>query len=158
MARTKKLTPRESILLKALSKGCTLADAAKAAGYSDKNLSQSGYQCLEGIKAKMPEILDAKGLTQDSVIERYLMPALEANETQFFANKGIVFDSRDTISWGPRLTALDLYFRLRGSYAPKDDSGGTNLSVNIVNLIDRPNRNLPAISETAGVPPLASEV
>jgi transcriptional regulator with XRE-family HTH domain len=40
----------------------------------------------------------------------------------------------------------------------KSEAPSLSLNVQIVNLIDRPNRNLQAIPEAAGVPPIAGEV
>ena len=115
-------------MLKGLAKGLTITDAAKAAGYSDKYAGQVGSQALENIRIKMPAVLDKYGLTDDALVEKYLKPALEANETKFAQKDGIFTDERDVVAWGPRLTALDLAFNLKGSYAPKETSQ-TNVQV-----------------------------
>lgn len=140
MGGRKRLSEREKILLRELAKGATYAQAARAAGYSEKNLTQSGFQAFEHIKAKMPEVLERKGLTDDAVIDKYLVPALEAQETEFAKFKGEITDSREVVAWGPRLTALDMLFKLKGSYA-EEKSGGAAVAVQIVNHIERPQRD-----------------
>ena len=123
------LTPQQRKLLKGLAKGMTITDAALAAGYSDKYAGQVGSQALEAIRRKMPEILDKYGLSDDALVEKYLKPALEANETKFAQKDGLFTDEREVTAWGPRLTALDMAFNLRGSYAPKEPAGQTNVQV-----------------------------
>lgn len=119
------LTPQQRKLLKGLAKGMTITDAALEAGYSEKYAGQVGSQALESIRRRMPEILDKHGLTDDALVEKYLKPALEAHETKFAQKDGIFTDEKDVIAWNPRLTALDMAFNLRGSYAPKkQDSDG----------------------------------
>lgn len=116
----KKLTPQQRALVRHLLAGNNITEAARLAGYADNGyVGQIGSQALENIKTKMPEIMDAKGLTDDSLVENYLKPALEAKETEFAKFEGQITDSRDVVAWGPRLTALDMAFNLRGSYAAR---------------------------------------
>ena len=132
----KRLTPQQRALVKNLSKGMSITEAARESGYADNGyVGQLGSQALEGIREKMPHILDRHGLTDDSLIERYLKPALEAQETEFAKFEGRITDSLDVIAWSPRLTALDMAFNLRGSYAPKEasktaiDAGGVRVEI-----------------------------
>lgn len=137
----KKVTPKQAKLVEAIVGGATQKDAAIAAGYSDKNPDQSAYQALRQIGRRMPELMDRLGLTEEALIEKNLVPLLEARETRFFAyRKQIsktpratkknptpapivetvqVIDSREVVALGIRTAALDIAFRLRGSYAPK---------------------------------------
>ena len=115
----KQLNTRETILLRELAKGHTYTEAARTAGYSEKCLAQSGFQVLQRLKEKIPDILDRKGLTNEAVIEKYLKPALEANETEFAKFEGKITDEREVVAWGPRLQALDMVWNLKGAYAPK---------------------------------------
>ncbi len=117
-----KLTPLQLALVKNLVKGMSLSDAAIAAGYSENNARQSGYQALTAIREKAPQILDKHGLSEDALIDKYLRPALDAQETEFAKFQGQITDSRDVVAWGPRLQALDMAFNLHGSYAAKDAS------------------------------------
>jgi hypothetical protein len=96
----------------------SLADAAIKSGYTANYASQAGNQALEQIRQKMPEVLDRHGFTDDSLVKKYLSPLLRANETKFFAHKGIVKETQDVAANDIRLRALDLTFKLKGSYAP----------------------------------------
>jgi phage terminase small subunit len=57
---TKQLTPRQLALAKNLLGGSTIAEAARKAGYSEKNLAQSGHQALKAMRLRMPELMDER--------------------------------------------------------------------------------------------------
>lgn len=135
--KNKPLTRREAKFLKAIVKGDSLADAALYAGYSEKYLRQSGFQAMQRIQEKMPQILDRKGLTDEAVIDKYLRPALEANETEFAKFNGKIMDEREVVAWTPRLNALDMLFKLKGSYA-KTDQTNIQIPVQFVTNIQMP--------------------
>jgi len=44
------LTPRQVTFARSLVNGTTITEAAKRAGYSEKNLAQSGHQALKAIR------------------------------------------------------------------------------------------------------------
>jgi hypothetical protein len=115
---SKRLTPMQSQLVKNLVNGMSITDAALEAGYSENCPAQSGSQALDAIRRKMPQILDKAGLTEDGVIENYLKPLMNAQDTEFAKFEGKISDTRKVEAWGPRAQGLDMYFRLRGSYAP----------------------------------------
>lgn len=123
MAKKKKtLRPRQRKFVEALAKGATtIGEAAIAAGYSDKNPGQSGYQALKGIQAKMSDILDRHGLTDDVLIEKHLIPLLKAMTTKHFAHNGKVISKRDYKDNDTRRQTLDMAFRLKGAFAPKTE-------------------------------------
>lgn len=131
-----KLTPQQRALVKNLVKGMSITDAALKAGYSENCPGQVGSQALAIIKQKMPELMDNIGLTDERLLTRYLKPALDANETKFFQKDGLVTDTRDVIAWGPRLTALDLAFNLKGCYAPKGNLPILPIAVQIVTNVN----------------------
>jgi len=130
-----KLTPQQKLLVKGLVKGLSITDAAKEAGYSEKYAGQVGSQALENIRLKMPEVLERHGLTDDSLVENYLKPALQATETKFAQFEGAFTDEREVLAWGPRLTALDIAFNLKGSYAPKP-SATQNTAIGIKVIVE----------------------
>ncbi|MGB7282031.1 MAG: hypothetical protein WBE13_07215 [Candidatus Acidiferrum sp.] len=130
------LTQRERLLLGALANGATYAEAARHAGYSAKHLRQSGFQAFQILKMKMPELLEKKGLSDDATIDKYLRPALEAKETVFAKYEGKITDKRDVVAWGPRLSALDILFRLKGSYAEDNKQRGIGDSLPFAQLTD----------------------
>jgi hypothetical protein len=128
-----KLTARQVLLMKSLAKGATLGEAATAAGYaadSNGDARQSGYQALQLAKRKVPEIMELYGLGPASLIDKYLRPALEAEETKFFQKDGTVTEEREVIAWGPRLTALDLALEISGAY-PVNGKNGNGHVVNV---------------------------
>jgi phage terminase small subunit len=133
-----KLTNQQRELVKNLTKGMTISDAALKAGYSELWPRQAGHQALEAIRNKMPEVLEKAGLTDEALIDKYLRPALEAEETKFFQKDGQVTDQRNVWAWGPRLTALDMAFNLKGSYAAKKPEDLPPLAVQIVTNVNFP--------------------
>jgi phage terminase small subunit len=136
----KRLTIREAKFFKELASGKTLGDAAIAAGYSPKHARQSGFQALEVIKSKMPDIMEKKGLTGEALIDKYLLPALSAEETEFAKFEGKITDQQNVVAWGPRLTALDMAFNLRGDYAAKEitGKGGAPVAIQVVTNVQLP--------------------
>ena len=76
----------------------------------------------------MPETMEKAGLTNKGLIEKYLKPALQAEETEFAKFEGKITDSQNVVAWGPRLTALDLAFKLKGSYAPAKTTADVNVN------------------------------
>jgi terminase small subunit-like protein len=135
----KNLSSRQHAFLKAYAKGKTLKQAAIEAGYSKKNADQSGYQALKAIKGRAADLMDEIGLTDQFLIENYLVPLLEAKETKFF-NEGK--RRINAAALGIRHTALDTAFKLRGSYAPRDPAEAAQFGIKVVVVdIPRPPRN-----------------
>jgi phage terminase small subunit len=136
-----KLTPRQAKLVKNLAAGMPQGKAAVAAGYSDKNPSQSAYETLQRLQTRMPEVMERLGLTDDALIEKHLLPLLAAEETKFFPfRKQVerkaratkknptpaptvetvqVIEARNVAALGIRVTALDIACKLKGVYAPR---------------------------------------
>ena len=114
----RELTPRQITFTKHLLTGATITEAARKAGYSERNLAQSGHQALQTIRLKCPELMVRLELTPQVLIEKYLVPLLSATKTKFFLYKGKVIESRAFPDHHTRLLALDMVFRLMGAYAP----------------------------------------
>ena len=157
MDKKKQLTPRQVALTKNLLSGTTVTEAARRAGYSEKNLPQSGHQALKAIRLRMPELMDDAGLTEKALIEKYLVPLLSANNTKHFPHKGKVTDKRTVPDNDTRLRALETALELRGSYssAPQEDAAQTGVKVIVVD-IPRPQRGviMPDIKPGDLLPPL----
>ena len=104
------------------------------------------------------DLMDEMGLTDRALIENYLVPLLDAEETKFF-NEG---KKRINVpALGITHTALDTAFKLRGSYAQRNPKE-TEQFGNKVIIIDvprppRPPRNAidvaPRIAGGNGTPP-----
>jgi hypothetical protein len=112
--------PRQVALVKNLVVGMTITEAARRAGYSRKCPGQAGYQALQNLKLKMPELLDRLGLSDVALIEKHLKPLLSARTTKFFQHGGKVIGKRVVIDNDARLRALDMVFKLRGSFLQAD--------------------------------------
>jgi hypothetical protein len=143
MAKKRKLTIRERALIKAIPKHKTMKAAALAAGYSPNNPDQSAYQALNAIKLKMPELMDKMGLTDEALIEKHLVPLLNATETKFSQFEGKFTDEREVIAWGPRTSGLDMAWKLKGRYA-KSDEDGAKVGVSVI-ILNSPRPQRPAI-------------
>jgi len=139
----KKLTPRQHAFVKNLAKGASQKDAFIAAGYKAKHPDQGAHQALKQIQGKVPQIMDQMGLTDHLLIEKYLVPLLDAEETRFF-NEG---KKRINVpALGIRHTALDTAFKLRGSYAQRDARAAEQFGIKVVVLdMPRPPKHHPAI-------------
>lgn len=132
--RKPRLSPQQRGLIKHLLAGRSITESARLAGYADNGfVGQMGSQALEAIRRKMPEALEAHGLTDDILIENYLKPLLSAKQTEFAKFKGIISDEREVVAWEPRARGLDMAFNLKGSYSPKNGevSAGA-ITVNIM--------------------------
>jgi len=86
--KRKELSPRQMKLIKARAEGKTYAQAALAAGYPERNARQSGFQAMQQIRGRVPNLLDRQGLSEETLIDKYLRPLLDAKETVFFRKDG----------------------------------------------------------------------
>jgi hypothetical protein len=143
----RKPNARQQKFVKALAEGKTLTQAAKEANYSSKNPGQSGYQALAQLRGRVPELLERHGLGEEVLIEKYLLPLLEAEETKFFPTGITVAVGKknkkvfqvNVQALGTRLAALRTAFELHGSYAPRDPREAASFGVKVVRVdIPRP--------------------
>lgn len=133
----KRLSPQQRDLVKNLIKGMTLTQAALKAGYSEKSPAQCGNQAMRAIRLKVPDVMEKQGLSDKKLIRKYLKPALDALETKFFQKEGNVTETRDVVAWDVRLRALDMAFKLRGSYAATEVENTVNIIHEITELEKR---------------------
>jgi Terminase small subunit len=82
--KRKKATPRQMKLIEERAKGKSYSEAAIAAGYSEKNARQSGYQALQQLRGRVPDLLDRHGLSEEVLIDKYLRPLLTARKPSSF--------------------------------------------------------------------------
>jgi len=96
-------------------------------------------------------------LDENTAIEKYLKPLLEAYETVFFQRNGKVTATRKVEALAIRLNALKELFLLHGSYAPRDPKEAAQFGIKVVVVdIPRPPKHHPAIDVHAsgnGKPP-----
>ena len=153
-----KLTPRQEKFARGLAAGKTLTASAKDAGYSSKNPGQSGYQALAQMRGRVPDLLAQHGIGEEVLIEKYLIPLLNAEETKFFP-AGLGPPRRKVYrvnvqDLGIRHSALRTAFELHGSYAPRDPKEAAQYGVRIIRVdIPRPatefNQFIDVIPESA---------
>ena len=124
-------------LIKARAEGKTYKQAAIEAGYSPKHAAQNGYQALSQIRGRVQDLLVRNGLDENTAIEKYLKPLLEARETVFFQKNGKVTATRKVEALAIRLNALKELFLLHGSYAPRDPKKEEQFGIKVV-VIDVP--------------------
>jgi hypothetical protein len=142
----KQLMPRQVALVKNLVDGMTITEAARRAGYSKKCPGQSGYQALQNLKMKMPELLDRLGLSDVALIEKHLKPLLSARTTKFFQHGGKVTGKRIVADNDARLRALDMALRLRGSFASADPKLAKPAGVQVI-VMDAPRPPRPVVTK-----------
>jgi hypothetical protein len=140
-ARKKKLTRRQKILVSALAAGSDRVTAEQLAGYSTKHPGQSAYQALKYLANSFPQLLDKHGLTDSVLIDKHLKPLLKARRKKHWAHNGKVRDTRSYADNDTRLAALDMTFRLKGTYAPtKTQNESRSVDVIVVD-VPRPIRD-----------------
>jgi hypothetical protein len=149
-------TPRQENFIKGVAAGKTMTQAAIDAGYSPENANQSGYQAMNALRGRMPQLLERHGIGEDVLIGKYLLPLLDAHETKFFP-QGITMQVKtvtkkgkerivdklvytvDVQSLGIRHAALRTAFELHGSYAPRDPKEAAQFGVKIIKIdVPRP--------------------
>jgi len=86
------------------------------------------------INLKVPALMKRLGLTNEVLIEKYLVPLLSANTTICIREKGKA-RRVSILDYGTRQRALDMAFRLSGAYAPTNPRLAENLDI-----IDMPSR------------------
>lgn len=150
--RNRELSTRQKKYVEARLEGQSKSDAAITAGYSAKNAGQSGYQVEKAIAGRTRELMDDIGLTARLLIEKHLIPLLDATETKFFPWRKVtkhkteqIIDEREVAALGTQIQALDMAFRLRGDYAPKQIDTEPDISdeVTVINIGGIPRYNEP---------------
>jgi hypothetical protein len=123
-----KLTVKQKKLVEALPTSDSVAQAGEKAGYAYR---QDAHRALKGIAERAPEVLERLGLTIEHVADKCLRPLLEAKETKFFANAGIVLDTREVEALDIRIRAIEVWARLMGAYTAQkvQVSGGLSLDL-----------------------------
>jgi hypothetical protein len=152
-SQKQKLTLKQKKLVEALPKSDSVAEAGEKAGYHDRS---TAHRALKGISERAPEVLERLGLTIEHVANKCLRPLLEAKETKFFSDKGIVIQKVDVEANDIRLRAVDLWAKLMGAYTAQkvQVSGGLSLDLSHVSddELDRTIADLASPSEPSESP------
>jgi len=81
---------KRMMLLKGISQGLNVSAAGRYAGYGT---AQSAHRALNRMALYLPAILEKIGLPAEKVLKKF-KELLEAKETKYFSNQGIVTDCR----------------------------------------------------------------
>jgi hypothetical protein len=111
--------------------------AAIAAGYSPSCAGKCATLAIREARESFPEILARMGLTDEALVERYLLPLMNAEETKFFQKDGKITETADVVAWGPRREGLDMAFKLRGAYdegKKSDAAGPSTVTIEVVDI------------------------
>jgi hypothetical protein len=130
-------TARQQALVDNIPTSKTFAEAAIKAGYPAKNARQSAFQALQGMRGRVPDLMDQLGLSEQVLIDKHLRRHLNAKRTHYFQKDGKVRDSRKTDALEIQSKALDMAFQLQGSYAPRDPKEAEQFGIKVV-VIDIP--------------------
>jgi hypothetical protein len=129
--KPKRLSPKQKKLVKALGSASSVAEAGRIAGYSDRS---AAHKALATIELKMPELMDREGLTDEVLVNNYLRPGLESTKREYFANGGVVLETREEPDWATRRGFLDMAFKIKGKYlkvAEVDEKEPHGLYINL---------------------------
>jgi hypothetical protein len=153
----KQLTPRQITLAENFVKGTTITEAARRAGYSGKNLAQSGHQAFKAIKRKAPEVMARAGLNLDTVIRKHLDPLLNATETKIFQSDGKITDYVEVNDNTTRLGATRIALELLGAFPSEEEKHQANFGIEVLILdVPRPDRSAINITPINGRKPVQS--
>jgi hypothetical protein len=141
----KQLTPRQIAFARNVVKGTTIIEAARKAGYSEKNLAQSGHQALKAIRLRAPELMDDLGLSLRVLIEKHLVPLLSATTIKHFQYKGKVKQVFKIPDNSARLRALNIALILLGAYATTDSKLNEPKGIEVI-IVDVPRPDRSAIN------------
>lgn len=112
--KKEKLTLKQSRFVQELPTSRSVSEAGSKAGYAYR---QDAHRALKSISERAPEVLERLGLTIEHVADKFLRPLLEATETKFFANQGIVMEEKIVKASDIRLRAIDIWAKLKGAYS-----------------------------------------
>jgi hypothetical protein len=131
------LTAKEQKFLKAFVKTGNQRLAALSGGYSPTNPDQSANCVMKQLRRKVPELLERVGLHLEDVFRKTLVPGLKAKKTEFFAQNGIVTETREVIDYEQRGKYFDRYCKLAGLFGngsdrDSDSLGRSPVTVNLV--------------------------
>ena len=131
--RRSKLSRKEERLVDALTKVDSVAEAGRLAGYNTK---QAAHQALARVRERTPETLQRLGITRDRVFLK-LGNLLDAKETKFWADKGVVMETRQVEAQDIQMRAAVELAKMHGAY-PKGtdekemvDCGGISINLSL---------------------------
>jgi hypothetical protein len=148
VARAKKtLTLKQARFAAALMKTRTRREAAIIAGYSRKNIDQSANQAYNALLIKAPEAMGQAGLPLPVIIEKHLVPLLNATEVKLAQHEGQFTDYVELEALGIRLAATRMALELLAAFHPEDPALAAKTTVDVI-IMDMPRPQRPEIDVT----------
>ena len=114
------------------------------AGYSPNNPDQSAYQAFKGIVRKFPDLMDELGISVSALIQKHLLPLLNATTVRFAQNEGEFTDYVELEDNRTRLEALDMALRMHCAYPSKDQIAKEANALRVL-VVDVPRPKPPVI-------------
>jgi len=97
---------------------------------------------MQGIRLRVPEMLDKAGYSVPAIIEKHLGPKLRAKELKLAQHEGKFTDERQVDAHGIQMQAIDTILKMHGAYAPKDPADTEQVGVKVIILdVPRPRRD-----------------
>lgn len=118
------LKPQHAIATAALLQGKSRSEAAREAGLNPSSLSPS-RESGQIIQSAAIRALTRAGVTPDKLAQRHA-ESLDAKETKFWSDKGVVTDERTVVSHNIRLDAVREGWKIHDAYPhekPDPDHG-----------------------------------
>ena len=130
------LKSRARKIVKGLLEGKSEVEAVKTAGYSDSYIHSMKKTILENpvIAKTIREIYESGGIS-DEYLSTKNLELLNAKETKFFQEKGIVTDERTVEDNSTQLGALRLAHQLKGNLVEQTRETG-ELTIKVVRYSD----------------------
>lgn len=125
------LKPRRKLLLASLVAGNTVAESSKIARYS---APRAGSEALADLRKKVPELMDALGLSTKELLER-LHKKCDATKTITASWNGQITDVIEVDDHGIQMDAIKLSLRLHGHLANDSEYGAKTMAISINNTV-----------------------
>ena len=137
LADSGQLTPLQARFAIAWTKNKNAALAAKFAGYRGPHYAQQGFQVLQALREKAPDVIANMGITLPEVIDGYILEQMHATETKFFQREGKVTDQREVRNWEIQHKATRTLLELMNAFPPEDPIAAQRVDVSHI-VIDIP--------------------
>ena len=95
---------------------------------------------MENIKEKAPDLFSRHGLDDDSFIDKYILPELNAMEVKAQLHEGEWRYSEPLVAHGPRTATNRLVAEMKGMLVKEQDTPNSGVRVIIINQAHRPPR------------------
>jgi hypothetical protein len=116
---TVRINQKRIKLLEGIAQGMNVSEAGRAAGYSH---AQSAHEAVRRMENFIPDVLNRIGCPIEKVLKK-LDAKLDAKETKFFSNGGIVTDSRQVEAHDIQIRAATELAKMHHAY-PRSGADG----------------------------------